>query len=228
MPWATDGSQDTVQFQKIYERFRHPECHEYLFERDGMSNTVTSNAYWKKLYVQAFDMYGQARARPEPGRHPRAVRRSEHRRRVGRDDVAPERRRRTTSNQYRPPVGAGAPGPLCPPELKGGDPEARRGSGRSSGSRAATRARPGAASTRVTYLWLRDGAPHPSYMGAPIGSKPECECDADTNDTYVIQPEDSGHWISVQVTAHNEEEDAATSVVTNAILVSEPRRAGRV
>ena len=49
MPWATDGSQDTVQFQKIYERFRHPECHEYLFERDGMSNTVTSNAYWQKL-----------------------------------------------------------------------------------------------------------------------------------------------------------------------------------
>src|SRR4029078_9833895 len=40
IPWATDGSQDTVQFQRIYERFRHPECHEYLFERDSMSTTV--------------------------------------------------------------------------------------------------------------------------------------------------------------------------------------------
>src|SRR5580765_8018953 len=56
VPWATDGSQDTVQFQKIYERFRHPEAHEYLFERDGMSNTVTAGNYYKKCYVQALDM----------------------------------------------------------------------------------------------------------------------------------------------------------------------------
>jgi hypothetical protein len=34
----------------------------------------------------------------------------------------------------------------------------------------------------------------------------------------VIQPEDSGHWLSVQVTAVNGD-DSATSVVTNAILV---------
>ena len=56
VPWGR-RSQDTVPFQEIYERFRHPEVHEYLFERDGKSNTVTSNAYWKKLYVQAFDMF---------------------------------------------------------------------------------------------------------------------------------------------------------------------------
>ena len=31
---------------------------------------------------------------------------------------------------------------------------------------------------RFSYLWLRDGAPLPLYNGAPIGSKPECECDA--------------------------------------------------
>ena len=67
MPWATDGSQDTVPFQKIYERFRHPECHEYLFERDGMSNTVTSNAYWRKLYVQAFDMFDKLVLDRRPG-----------------------------------------------------------------------------------------------------------------------------------------------------------------
>src|SRR3954452_12040796 len=52
-----DFSQDTTPFQQIFERLRHPERHEYLFERDGMSATVTSSAYWKKLYVQVADMY---------------------------------------------------------------------------------------------------------------------------------------------------------------------------
>ena len=32
-----DFGQDTMPFQQIFERLRHPERHEYLFERDGMS-----------------------------------------------------------------------------------------------------------------------------------------------------------------------------------------------
>ena len=54
VPW--DRSQDTTPFQAIFERLRHPELHEYLFERDGTSGTVTWNAYYKKLYVQVGDM----------------------------------------------------------------------------------------------------------------------------------------------------------------------------
>ena len=88
VPWATDGSQDTVQFQDIYERFRHPECHEYLFERDGMSNTVTSNAYWKKALRAGVRHVRQARARSASGRRPHAVPRPEHGCRVGSHGLA--------------------------------------------------------------------------------------------------------------------------------------------
>ena len=222
VPWATDGSQDTVPFQQIYERFRHPECHEYLFERDGMSNTVTSNAYWRKLLVQAFDMYDKLvlDRHPEIVRLPFAI--PEHARGVGghglvsQDDsvqpgaVSSRDGRRCTRSR----VPAGAQGRRQGGYGEGGAQAPRR--------RTATTRRRGAGSTKesgtVTYLWLRDGAPLPQYDGAPIGSKPECECDAQSSREYVIQPEDSGHWLSVQVTAVNGE-DAATSVVTNAILV---------
>ena len=56
-PCRGSRARTPVPFQKIFERFRHPELHEYLFERDGQSATVTSTAYWRKLYVQAGDMY---------------------------------------------------------------------------------------------------------------------------------------------------------------------------
>jgi hypothetical protein len=221
VPWATDGSQDTVPFQKIYERFRHPECHEYLFERDGMSNTVTSNAYWRKCFVQAFDMYDKLVL----DRHPEIVRVPFAVPETPEEWAATQWSPKSTPynpEQYRPAMGDGAPGPECPPELKGGDKEGTAKVGHKlhveHGDHKETWARFEKKGGTVTYLWLRDGAPLPQYDGAPIGSKPECECDAQSSKEYEIQPEDSGHWLSVQVTAVNGD-DSATSVVTNAILV---------
>jgi hypothetical protein len=125
-------------------------------------------------------------------------------------------------DQYRPPVADGAPGPECPPELKGGEPDGTARVGHKlkvdHGTDNDTWSRYDKQTDVVSYLWLRDGAPLPLYNGAPIGSKPECECDGMSFREYEIQPEDSGHWLSVQVTVVNEE-DSATSVVTNAILV---------
>ena len=92
VPWATDGSQDTVPFQKIYERFRHPECHEYLFERDGMSNTTTSNAYWRKLLRAGVRHVRQARAGSASGDRPHAVRDPGDARGVGGHGLVPEYR----------------------------------------------------------------------------------------------------------------------------------------
>ena len=191
VPWATDGSQDTVPFQKIYERFRHPECHEYLFERDGMSATVTSNAYWKKAYLQAFDMYDKLVLDRRPGviRAPFNVPETDA-------EWAATTWLPTSSpydaNQYRPPIADGAPGPECSPTLKGlntdgtvtvGDTlSVKRGDHDKSWSRLDT------GEAGVTYLWLRDNAPLPLYNGAPIGSKPECECDAQSATEYVVQP----------------------------------------
>src|SRR3954447_5554008 len=119
VPWATDGSQDTVQFQKIYERFRHPECHEYLFERDGMSNTVTSGAYYKKAFVQALDMMDKLVL----DRSPQVIRAPYQVPSTDAEWAATAWLPKSTPynlEQYRPPMVDGAPGPLCPPELKGG------------------------------------------------------------------------------------------------------------
>jgi hypothetical protein len=222
VPWATDGSQDTVQFQKIYERFRHPECHEYLFERDGMSNTVTSNAYWRKLYVQAFDMMDKLVLDRHPGiiRKPAYVPKptdvaqwsdADHKWLpyvVQTDPAHPE------WSNARPPVGDGTPGPECPPTLNG---ENRVGykiavDFKGTWSRFSNRA------DTFSYLWLRDGAPLPQYNGAPIGSKPECSCAGTGLIYYIIQPEDAGHLISCQVTVVNDE-DGHTSVVTESVRV---------
>jgi len=222
VPWATDGSQDTVQFQKIYERFRHPECHEYLFERDGMSATPTSNAYWKKAYLQAFDMYDKLvlDRSPEVVRAPFDVPSTDA------EWAATTWLPKSTPynlEQYRPPMADGAPGPECPPLLKGGNPDGTVTVGQTlrvdHEDKKKTWSRFDKKGDEVTVLWLRDGAPLPQYMGAPIGSKPECECDAQSSDTYEVQPEDAGHWISALVTAHNVDEDSATSVMTESMLV---------
>jgi hypothetical protein len=221
IPWATDGSQDTVQFQDIYERFRHPECHEYLFERDGMSNTVTSNAYWRKLYVQAFDMYDKLVLDRTPGtiRTPFPVPSTPAEWLA--TDWAPNSVPYDVE-QYRPAVGEGAPGPECPPELKGGYAVGKANVGQTltvaNGDAAQTWSRFDPLTDDVSYLWLRDGAPLPQYNGAPISTKPGCECDEGSSAQYVILPEDAGHWLSCQVTAVNTE-DSATSVVTNAVYV---------
>ena len=133
VPWATDGSQDTVPFQKIYERFRHPECHEYLFERDGMSNTVTSNAYWKKLFVQAFDMYDKLVLDRRPDDRPHAVPDPE----TDAEWLATDWSPKSTPydlEQYRPAVGDGAPVPSARRCSKGGD-NGRHGQGRATSSR---------------------------------------------------------------------------------------------
>jgi len=69
-----------------------------------------------------------------------------------------------------------------------------------------------------TYMWLRDDAPIPQLNGAEISSKPGCTCDNGSSIYYVIQPEDAGHRLSCQVTNVNDE-DSATSVVTESVLV---------
>jgi uncharacterized protein YjbI with pentapeptide repeats len=221
VPWATDGSQDTVQFQKIYERFRHPECHEYLFERDGMSNTVTSNAYYKKCYVQALDMMDKLVLDRRPGviRAPFAVPETDA------EWLATDWSPNSSPydlNQYRPPIADGAPGAKCPPLLVGGTPAgvARIGSTLrvDKGDSPDTWSRFDPTTDTVTYLWVRDEAPLPLYDGAPIGSKPECECDAMSSRDYVVSPQDSGHKLKVQVTAQNTE-DSATSAYTNELTV---------
>jgi uncharacterized protein YjbI with pentapeptide repeats len=220
VPWATDGSQDTVQFQKIYERFRHPECHEYLHERDGMSNTPTSNAYWKKAYIQAFDMYDKLVLDRRPG----VVRAPFHVPETNAEWAATTWLPTSSpynKEQYRPPIADGAPGPECPPVLTGAvNGVAKIGSTLrvDRGDSPDTWSRFNAATDDVSYLWLREFAPLPLYNGAPIGSKPECECDAQSSRDYVVSPQDSGHSLSVQVTAVNTE-DSATSVLTNAVTV---------
>jgi hypothetical protein len=222
VPWATDGSQDTVQFQKIYERFRHPECHEYLFERDGMSNTVTSNAYWRKLYVQAFDMMDKLVLNRTPGiiRKPAYIPKPSDDVSVWNDAahkwlpyVLTPPTDESNSNA-RPPVGKGAPGPECPPELNG---ENRVGYKLRVDFKG-TWARHSNRADTFSYLWLRDGAPLPQYLGAPIGSKPECSCAGTGQIYYVIQPQDAGHKLSCQVTVVNDE-DGHTSVVTESVQV---------
>src|SRR4029079_10228864 len=124
--------------------------------------------------------------------------------------------------QYRPPMVDGAPGPLCPPELKGGNPDGTVTVGQKlkvdHEDSKKTWSRFDKKDDEVTVLWLRDGAPLPQYMGAPIGSKPECECDAQSSDEYKVQPEDAGHWISALVTAHNVEQDSATNVLIGPML----------
>ena len=137
-----------------------------------MSNTVTSNAYWRKLYVQVVDMFDKLVARPDPHTSATPFDVPSHRRRVGGDRPSGSRRRARYDHravparrrQRRP--GSGVPA------------GAQRREPRSATSRdvvfKGTWSRFEQRPTRSRYLWLRDGAPLPQYNGAPIGSKPEC------------------------------------------------------
>ena len=123
----------------------------------------------------------------QSGRHPHAVRRAGARTPSGPPRRGSRRRRPYDLDSTGPPIGAGAPGPQCPPDAEGGDTDGTATVGHKlTVERGGTWTRPGAARhgrQRSRYLWLRDGAPHPQYNGAPIGSKPECECDAPSTNT---------------------------------------------
>jgi hypothetical protein len=204
VPWATDGSQDTVPFQEIYERFRHPELHEYLFERDGMSNTVTSNAYWRKLYVQVGDMYDKLVLNRDPDtiREPFAVPHTDAEWAATAGNVIGN----------RPPKGDGAPGPECPPTTNG---KSEVGQDINVSFRGTWSRFNETDQDKYSYLWLRDGTPIQAlYNGAPIQGG---ACGIVGERSYTIRKEDGGHLLSCQVTAFND--GAATSVVTDAVLV---------
>jgi hypothetical protein len=202
VPW--EPGQDTVPFQQIFERFRHPELHEYLFERDGQSNTVTSAAYWRKLYVQQSDMFDKIvlDRGPDIVRLPFSIPSS------AADWAA-------TANLpigARPPTaGAGAPGPECPPSLNG---ENQIGQTVNVSFRGEWARFNETDADKYSYMWLRDGSPILAlYGGAALTG-----CGVAGQRSYKIQKEDAGHKLSCQVTAFNDD-NAATSVVTESITV---------
>jgi len=215
LPW--DESRDTVRFQEMFERLRHPECHEFLAERDGMSGTPTSNSYWKKVYTQTFDMF----ERLPLNRDPNTVRTPF---KIPSTDAEWAATSWTAGAQplgYRPPSDSGAPGPQCPPSLNGETRVGKKLRVIDNGTWARTGPGRSGIGLRIDYcyLWLRDGAPHPSYNGAPIGAKPECSCCGPGKSEYVIQAEDAGHKLSCQITLVNGQ-DSATSVVTEAVTIA--------
>jgi hypothetical protein len=202
-----DPGQDTVPFQAIFERLRRPERHEYLFERDGQSATVTSNAYYKKLYVQVSDMFDKLELDRTLIRKPFVFPTTDA------DWAAIG----VTAIGQRPPETAGAPGPACPPKISGGSEVGDMVEVTDLGvwSRFSEKAR------NYNYVWLRDGAPLASYNGAPIGPE-DGPCHTDDEPTYTLTQDDVGHEISCQVTALNPKtgQDNASSQITNGIAVS--------
>jgi hypothetical protein len=204
VPYSFD--QDTVPFQQIFERLRHPERHEYLFERDGQSGTVTSNAYYKKLYVQVSDMYDKILLDRTSVRKPFVFP-------VTDADWAAIA---VTAIGQRPPETAGAPGAACAPKIEGGSEVGDTVEVTDVGvwSRFSEKPR------NYNYIWLRDGAPLAKYNGAPIGDQ-NSACTVDDAPTYTLTADDVGHEISAQVTALNPKsnQDSGTSQLTNAIRV---------
>jgi hypothetical protein len=203
VPW--DASQDANPFQQIFERLRHPELHEFLFERDGQSGTVTSNAYYKKLYVQCFDMFDKIVL-------DRAVTRAPF--------VFPTTDAEWVAAQVtgiggtnRPPENGGSPGPMCPPTLNTAFEVGHTLKVADNGTWARFTNAPG----NYNYVWLRDGAPLVSYNGAPIGVG---ACQISDANSYVIQADDVGHKLSCQVTALNHDGTGAGSAVTDAVTVA--------
>jgi hypothetical protein len=203
VPW--EPGQDTVPFQEIYERFRHPELHEYLFERDGMSGTTTSNAYWRKLFVQVGDMFDKL----ELSRDPDTIREPYDVPETDAEWVAAGWLTTQTVG-WRPEAKHGAPGPECPPTLNGKTEIGQELNVKFLGTWARFDEKD---QDNYSYLWLRDGTPiNALYQGAPLQP-----CGAVGERRYTIQKEDSGHTISCQVTAFND--GAATSVVTEAVTI---------
>jgi len=188
-----------------------------------MSNTVTAGNYYKKCYVQALDMMDKLVLDRSPAivRKPFQLPTPADTTLWAQEDhawlpyiVNTDPAHPTWSNR-RPPEGKGAPGPTtCPPELNGENRVGHkvRVDFKGTWTRHSNRA------DSFCYLWLRDGAPHPDYNGAPIGSKPGCECCGPGLIYYVIKPEDAGHKISCLVTLTNDE-DSATNVQTEEIQI---------
>jgi hypothetical protein len=206
VPW--DPGQDTTPLPQIFERLRHPEKHEFLFERDGFSGTVASNAYYKKLYVQAFDMYDKI-----------MLDRSKTRAafQIPVTDAEWQAIQVTgIGGTNRPPENGGAPGPECTPEINDVNQvgQTLRVAFRGTWSRIDQK------QDNYGYLWLRDGAPLASYHGAPIGEG-ACDSRSLSSRQYTITADDAGHSLSCQVTAYNHDGTAATSMLTNTVTVQD-------
>ena len=199
--------QDTTPFQEIFERLRHPERHEYLFERDGMSGTVTSSAYWKKLFVQVGDMFDHLKLDRTLVRKPFTFP-------VTDADWADIK---VTAIGQRPPESGGAPGAACAPKLDGafevGDTIEVTDLG--VWARFSEKARD------YNFIWLRDGAPMAKYNGAPIGAE-DGPCTVADEPTYTLTADDVGHKVSCQVTALNPKpnQDSSATQITDAVTVS--------
>lgn|GEM_PF-5912004 len=198
-----DPSQDTTPFQAIFERLRHLENHEFLFERDGQSATVTSNAYYKKLYVQAFDMMDQLVLDRSLTRAPFKIPFSDA------DWAAIQVTGIGGSN--RPPVDGGSPGPMCGPTLNG----VFEVGGTVKVSFNGTWSRFKDKKVNYQYIWLRDGAPLTSYNGATVLAAHV----VDDEPSYKIVADDVGHKISCQVIALGSDGNASTET-TDEILIS--------
>jgi hypothetical protein len=202
VPYSFD--QDTTPFQQIFERLRHPERHEFLFERDGMSGTVSSSAYWKKLYVQAADMFDHISLDRTSVRKPFTFPVSD----------ADWQAIQVTAIGQRPPTTSGAPGAACAPKIEGGGEVGDTLEVTDNGVWSRLSEKP----SNYNYVWLRDGGPMAKYNGAPIGPEGSA-CEVSDEPTYTITADDVGHEISVQVTALNRKasQDSGTSQISNAI-----------
>ena len=202
-----NASQDTTPFQQIFERLRHPERHEYLFERDGQSGTVTSNAYYKKLYIQVSDMYDHITLGRTAVRKPFVLPMSDA------DWAAVQ----VTALNQRPPETSGAPGAACAPKLEGGGEVGDTVEVTDLGVWSRFEEKP----RNYNFVWLRDGSAMFRYNGAPIGDQ-NGPCTVSDEPTYTLTADDVGHEVSCQVTALNPKstQDSATSQTTNAIMVA--------
>jgi hypothetical protein len=203
VPW--DPSQDTVPFQQMFERLRHPELHDYLIERDGMSATVTSNAYYKKILTQGCDMFDKITLN-------RAVTRAAFS--IPTTDAEWAAIQVTgIGGANRPPENGGSPGPECPPTLNGAFEVGHTVKVANSGTWARFDGAPG----NFNYVWLRDGVPLVKYNGA---STSPAACQANDASSYVLQADDVGHKISCQVTALNNDGTGAGTATTDSIIVA--------
>jgi hypothetical protein len=202
VPYSFD--QDTTPFQQIFERLRHPERHEFLFERDGFSGTVTSSAYYKKLYVQCADMFDHLELDRTSVRKPFTFPQSD----------ADWKAIQVTAIGQRPPETSGAPGAACPPKIEGGGEVGDTLEVTDNGVWSRFTEKP----SNYNYVWLRDGSAMFKYNGAPIGPEGSA-CAVGDGPTYEITEDDVGHKISVQVTALNNKssQDSGTPEISNAI-----------